>query len=186
MNTSSQLRDRALAYHQRMPDRIYQYLDNRGIPESIVHHYRLGWDGKQITIPITNKDREIVFFKLLKDPQGQDDTPPVISSSALQAELYGWERVLHKRPEVVVCENELDRLVFEAHGVAAVCSTSGAATFLPPWAKYFEDIPSVLVCFNCDAVGRGSAARIAELIPHSRSINLAPNAESEGTCLSSL
>ena len=162
----SNLLNQALGYHRALPDRIRAYLNARGIPDAMIDAYVLGWTGGRISIPIPNRDGEIAFFKLRKDPNDLSDGPKMLTSpTGAHAELYGWERVLAKPASIVICEGEFDRLVLEARGFAAVTSTAGAGTFLPEWAPYFRDIPNVYLCFDNDEAGRKGAARVAALIP---------------------
>jgi len=62
------LRDRAEFYHRQLPDAMRRYLNRRGIPDTFIEKYLLGWDGQLITIPIPNRDGEIVFFKFARSP----------------------------------------------------------------------------------------------------------------------
>ena len=54
--------------HQVIPNRIRQYLHARGITDTLISQYKLGWGefyGKWwITIPIQDIDGNFVFFKL--------------------------------------------------------------------------------------------------------------------------
>ena len=162
----SNMLNQALAYHRALPDRIRTYLNARGIPNPLIDMYVLGWTGSKISIPIPNREGEIAFFKLRKDPNDPSDGPKMLTSpTGAHAEIYGWERVLAKPESIVICEGEFDRLVLEARGFAAVTSTAGAGTFLPEWASYFRDIPDVCLCFDNDDAGRNGAARVAALIP---------------------
>ncbi len=171
----SKLLNQALAYHRALPDRIRAYLNARGVPDAMIDAYVLGWTGSKISIPIPNRDGEIAFFKLRKDPDDPSDGPKMLTSPAgAHAEIYGWERVLAKPASIVICEGEFDRLVLEARGFAAVTSTAGAGTFLPEWAPYFRDIPDVYLCFDNDDAGRNGAARVAALIPLARAITWPP------------
>jgi len=165
------LLNQALAYHRALPDRIRAYLNDRGIPDAMIDAYVIGWTGGKISVPILNPDYEIAFFKLRKDPDDQSDSPKMLTSpTGAHAELYGWERVMEKPKSIVICEGEFDRLVLEARGFAAVTSTAGAGTFLPEWAPYFKDIANVYLSFDNDEAGRNGTARVAALIPHSRSV----------------
>ena len=172
MNTATRLRDIALMYHRRLPERVRQYLMDRGIPDVLIHRYLLGWNRDRITVPIMNRQRQVVFFKLAKDPDDRTDAPKMLTTVGAKAELYGWERVLAKPERIVICEGEFDRLVLEAQGIAAVTSTAGAATFLPAWAELFEAIPHVYICFDNDTAGQKGAERVARHIPHSRIVQL--------------
>ena len=169
------LLNQALGYHRALPDRIRDYLNARGIPNPMIYMYVLGWTGSKISIPITNRDGEVAFFKLRKDPDDPWDGPKMLTSPVgAHAELYGWEQVLAKPESIIICEGEFDRLVLEAQGFAAVTSTAGAGTFLREWASYFRDIPNVYLCFDNDEAGRNGAARVAALIPYARGVTWPP------------
>lgn len=148
------------------------YLNARGIPDELVDYYGLGFDGGRISVPITNHDGEVVFFKLAKDPEDTSEAPKMLASEGSHAELYGWERLLGKPDRVVICEGEFDRLVLEAQRIPAVTSTGGAGVFRPEWAESFATIPDVYVCFDRDDAGRAGAVRVAGLIPHAKIVEL--------------
>lgn len=167
----SNLLNQALGYHRALPDRIRNYLNARGISNPMIYMYVLGWTGGRISIPVTNRNGEVAFFKLRKDPDDPSDGPKMLTSPVgAHAELYGWEQVLAKPESIVICEGEFDRLVLEAQGFSAVTSTAGAGTFLREWAPFFRDIPNVYLCFDNDEAGRNGAARVAALIPYARAI----------------
>ncbi len=179
MTNTPSLRGLASKYHRSLRSGIRTYLNARGIPDVLVDHYLLGFDGDRITIPITNRDGEIVFFKLAKDPEDLSDAPKMLASEGSHAELYGWERVLAKPERLIICEGEFDRLVLEAERIPAVTSTGGAGVFRREWATDFKSIPEVYVCFDRDDAGRSGALRVAQLIPHSRIVEL-PTEVGEG------
>lgn len=179
MTPAANLHDVALAYHRRLPQRFWKYLNGRGIPDDLIHKYLLGWNGQRITIPIPDREGQFAFLKLAKDPEDLTDSPKMLSSRGAHAELYGWERVLSKPEQIIICEGEFDRLVLEGQGFAAVTSTAGAATFRPEWAEAFRRMPNVFICFDNDAVGRLGAERVAQLIPQARVIRL-PDEVGEG------
>jgi len=180
MTSATDLRDEALAYHQRLPQRLWKYLNARGIPDALIHKHLLGWNGQRITIPVPDRDGKFAFFKLAKEPEDQSDSPKMLATRGAHAELYGWERVLSKPPEqIIICEGEFDRLVLEAQGFAAVTSTAGASTFRSEWTGAFLEIPKGYLCFDNDAAGRTGAQRVARLIPHARLVRL-PEEVGEG------
>src|SRR5205085_7340940 len=73
--TPTNLIDVALQHHDAMPKRIRQYLNGRGIPDHIINSHHLGWNGWRITIPIYNREDDVVFFKLSKDPHDRRPAP---------------------------------------------------------------------------------------------------------------
>jgi hypothetical protein len=172
MTHLSDLSNLALRCHAALPDRIREYLRNRGIVDGLIDAHLLGWNGTRITIPISNRAGEIVFFKLAKDPEDVSDSPKMLTTPGAHAELYGWDRVLAKPENITVCEGEFDRLVLESRGFAAATSTGGAGTFWPEWAQAFREIPNVYICFDRDEAGQRGTERAAKLIPHARVVTL--------------
>jgi hypothetical protein len=164
----------AAQYRRALSDRIREYLHARGIPDEVIDRHFLGWNGARITIPIFNRKGICAFFRLAKDPDDTSDSPKVLSSRGCSAELYGWEIIRLHPKQVVICEGEFDRLVLEVNGFQAVTSTGGAGTFRQEWAKDFEDIAEVYVCFDRDQAGRRGALRVARMISHAKLVELPP------------
>jgi DNA primase len=162
----------ALTYHQRMPDRVRAYLHEKGISDPLICRYRLGWNEQRITIPITDKDRNVVFFKLAKDPMDKSDAPGMLASIDHAIELYGWERLAYQRPRLIICEGEFDRLILEARGFPAICSTGGVHVFLPEWADQMRATAEVFVCFRNNAESYDAASGLCALVPGSRIVEL--------------
>jgi len=163
----------ALYYHRRLPDRIRNYLnDERGISDEVIHSSLLGWNGQRITIPIFDRERNLVFFKLAKDPNEKCDSPErLVDPVGSPAELYGWDRVLARPGRIIICDGEFDRLVLESHGFVALTSTAGIA-FKPEWANEIEKISSVYVCMGNNPFARKGAELVASLIPQARVVTL--------------
>jgi len=80
--------------------------------------------------------------------------------------------VLAKPCRLIVCEGEFDRLVLEAHGIAAVTSTGGAASFRREWADELTTIPELYLCFDHDVAGHRGALRVGQLLSHAKMVEL--------------
>jgi len=178
MSTNESLHDIALHYHRELPDRIRHYLNARGIPDELIHRHLLGWSGR-ITIPISNRDREIAFFKLARDPEDASGSPKMYATPGSSIELYGWEVVARKPKRLIVAEGEFDRLVLEARGFDAVTSTGGAGSWRSEWSSALSEIPKVFVCYDRDEAGESGALRVARQIPAARIVIL-PDEVGEG------
>jgi len=157
-------------YHQTLPNVIRRYLtEQRGLSEGVIKKFRLGWNGQRITIPIFDKEGKFAFFKLAKAPWDQSETPKMLVwPPGVQVELYGWERVLAKPVSLVICEGEYDRLLLESLEIPAITSTGGAGVFKAEWAKAFQEIPEIYVCFDNDQAGRDGTERVGRLLPQAR------------------
>jgi len=164
--------DLVTRYHDALPMRIRDYLNRRGITDAVIDLHLIGWNGERIAIPIFDREGNLAFLKLAKDPADARHGPKMITPAGFSAELYGWERVRTKPCRIVICEGEFDRLVLETRGFAAVTSTGGAGVFRAEWAEAFRDIPEVFLCFDRDDAGRRGALRVARLIPNARIVEL--------------
>jgi DNA primase len=173
MTEATDLRTEALEYHRNLPQRVRDYLRReRGIADEVIDLHSLGWNGQRITIPIIDRNAQVVAFKFAKDSADTTDSPKMLATPGARAELYGWERVLVKPERIVICEGEFDRLVLESHGFAAVTSTCGAGVFRQEWAEALKNIPEVYVCFDCDDAGRDGALRVGRMIPQAKLVEL--------------
>lgn len=179
METPNNLLRLAGAYHADLPPRVRAYLNGRGIPDAVIDRHLLGWNGTRITVPIPNREGEVAFFKLAKDPEDQGESPKMLAPRGMRYELYGWEQLLSRPERLVICEGEFDRLVLEVQGYAAVTSTGGAGTFREEWAKDFAGLHEVYLCFDRDEAGWRGTQRIGRLIPHAKVVVL-PEEVGEG------
>ena len=128
MQNDAPLLDFAAQYHKALPGRIRRYLNDRGIPDLVIDFHLLGWHENLITLPIFNRMGELAFFKLARDPEAPTLAPKMLASPGAYAELYGWDQVIRKPNQIIICEGEFDRLVLEGKGFIAVTSTGGAGT----------------------------------------------------------
>lgn len=169
----------AQRYHAGMNDRMRDYLHGRGIVDAVIDHFLIGWSGWRITIPITNREGEIAFFKLAKDPEDIADTPKMLTTPGGTAELYGWEWLNAAPTRLVICEGEFDRLVLETLEIPAITSTAGAGTFRLEWAEALRAVPELFICFDHDTAGEQGASGVARLLPEARVVRL-PDEVGEG------
>jgi DNA primase len=162
----------AAKYHEALPDRIRAYLNRRGIPDSLVDLYLLGWNGRRITIPIFNHAGELAFFKFAKDPADKSASPKMLTTRGASVELYGWEDIQRLPPYLIICEGEFDRLVLKAQGFSAVTSTGGAGVFREEWVRALGKIPRLYICYDHDDAGRRGACKVGQLLPHAKLVPL--------------
>lgn len=166
------LRDRAEFYHRQLPQAMRRYLNSRGIPDTFIERYALGWDGKAVTIPIEDRNGNVVFLKLAKSPFDGSRAPKMQTPQGASVELFPWKTMQRQPGRIVIAGNELDCLVLEARGFLAVCSTAGVKSFKAEWAEHFEEIDHVYVCFDRNASGDRSGKKVAGLIPGAKIVRL--------------
>src|SRR5262249_29251751 len=180
MINQNNLADLARKFHNDLPERIRQYLNGRGIPDEMIDLNLIGWNGWRITIPIFNRDGELVFFKQAKDPEDKNEGPKMIAWPKGHLELYGWENLKDNPSAIIICEGEFDRLVLEANGFKALTSTGGARAFRKEWAKELESTSDVYVCFDNDEAGKNGALRVGQIIRHAKIVELPTEVGKDG------
>lgn len=169
-----EIKELAEKYHQDLPEKMRVWLNTeRGLREEVISRFKLGWDGRALTIPIYNKDGQVSFFKYRKDTEDTSDSPKYWYTPNCSAELYGWENITNPKPILIICEGELDRLALESHDLPAITGTSGAGTFKDEWIEALKTIPSSkYVAFDNDDAGVNGCRRIAELMPEAKIIRI--------------
>jgi len=148
--------------HITLPNRVREYLNARGINDSLIDEYKLGWGqfyGQSwITIPIKNQNGEYYFFKLRQDPQeGSDKTT---YPRGIESQIYDWQILKSPLEKVVICEGEMDRLLLVSKGIPAITSTHGAGTFKDEWLDALKEVKQVYVCFDNDDAGHKGAEKL--------------------------
>lgn len=152
--------------HQALPERIREYLNKRGILDSVVEAYKLGWSslyGKMwITIPIKDESGNFVFFKLRQDPN--EGNEKITFPKGNTAQIYDWETVQNNQDILMICEGELDRLLLLSKGINAITSTHGALTFKDEWIAKLKSFKKIYVCLDNDEAGKKGADRIIKML----------------------
>ena len=150
-----------------MPDRIKNYLNSRGVIDSVITEFKLGfgkfWGKDYITFPIKSDAGEYLFFKLREDPEKGKAKISYPSSkdndNKTKASLFG--KIGTDRQ--IICEGEIDVLSLISHGVDAVTSSHGVSTFKEEWAQDFKGCKEIYICFDNDEAGKIGAKRVGDL-----------------------
>lgn len=138
---------------------ILDYLHNRLLDDATINHFTLGWDGRNITIPIFNANDECVNFKLKRDPTLPTPSKGMYSILGRGRKRIFNEKLLKTHPEsIIVCEGEWDCMLLTRFGYPAVTSTAGANSFDESWVSAFEGIEKIFICFDIDRNGTGQLA----------------------------
>ena len=171
-------RDVAERWHRFMPEDVRQALKGRGIAPTVIDMQLLGWNGKQVVIPVFGATRrEVLGLRYATLPHDASEKPAVTSDEAVQSELYGRETLARTPHRVVICESEFDRLVLESRGFAAVAVPPDAS--MPEWVELFDGIEDIFICFDRSVGNDARTHAIQEAFPHARIAQL-PAAVGEG------
>jgi Toprim-like len=157
----------AAIYHDTMPNDIRDYLHNeRLITDEDIDGYQLGYmeqrGRKWITIPVTDRSRNVLFMKLRQDPSNPVEGQPKYMSTGGEASMFNAQ-VLNDKPDaLVICEGELDCLVLHGFGIPAICSTAGAATFKDEWIDQLNFVRDFYVLMDNDEAGKVGTLSLGE------------------------
>jgi len=139
--------------------------DERGLTDSTITQYEIGWEPKRqrYTIPVRDERGNIVNVRLYsrtKKPKMQNYTDGEHKYGS-PPRLYGLDTfVKANSKEVTFCEGEWDRLLLAQEGFVAVTGTHGAATFRPEWLPHFKG-KHVVILYDCDKEGQDAAKGVA-------------------------
>jgi 5S rRNA maturation endonuclease (ribonuclease M5) len=145
-----------------MPERIRDWLNGRGIIDSVISDAGLDWDGDRLVIPLGNG-----FSKLRCDPD--KDTLAKerkilkwVNPTGSSNYLYRRERIRSAK-EVFIVEGELDALRLESVGLVAVSATCGTGSWDPTWCDLLK-WKRVIIWLDSDEPGRKGTERLKKFL----------------------
>lgn len=134
-------------------ERALRYMmETRGLSKDTIKKYRLGFDGQRFTIPILDRDGEVVNIRRYK-PNARDHKDKMKSwgFGTGEGRLDGLD-VLAESDWVVYCEGELDRRIAMQEGFPTITDTAGVNTFKVEWVQHFKG-KRVFLAFDEDQAG---------------------------------
>lgn len=138
----------------------------RGIKRKVIKQMKVGYrtdyptgpNGQEarLTLPVY-EDGELVNVRYYK--RGASEGKMKNHTGHGSAALYGTDALERDEP-VFLDEGEMDCLLARSLGLNAMTHTAGAKAWNNKWSPMFEG-KVVYICYDCDSVGRGGAARTA-------------------------
>lgn len=165
-------------FQKQLPDRIREYLKSeaRGLTDETISKFKLGWNGKRITIPVFDKQGKLINIRYRRSP-GRSKGPKMLSKKGSKASLFNIRVLSENKSFVVITEGEFDAIIAVQNGFPAVSGTAGATTFKEEWVKEFADINAVYICYDTDEAGEKGAKQVAELLGQKARIIKLPSHE---------
>ena len=143
------------------PGTIARLGEIRGWTSEAIASLELGLDGDRVTIPVRDSTGKLVnLLAYAPNPERREGVKMLA--------IRGAPRDLFPAPEMVagdpvwLVEGEPDAIAGTSAGLATV-GVPGASTWRSEWAARFGG-RRVVVCFDCDSVGREQALKLAGLI----------------------
>lgn len=156
-----------LAYTLANNSTMLDFLRNkRGLTDEAIRHFRLGYNGDRITIPIYIKGvlvnvkyylpgGKLKFYSHFEDLN--DDQRVTYG----EARLFPYDNL--SASELYIFEGEMDAMLACSLGFPAITNTTGAGTFFPEWAEALRG-KSVVICYDNDLAGRDGATKAARAL----------------------
>lgn len=143
-------------------------MEQRGLDRKTIIDWELGYDGNRYMIPVRDAGGELVNVRRYKLGAGTGDKmlnlPGHGSASIFRPDI------LRDAEEIVITEGEMDCILLNQFGIAAITHTAGAATFRPNWGALFAD-KTVFVCYDADEAGRKGAQKVDQIVrPFARDV----------------
>lgn len=146
-------------YHQALlkDKKALDYCTNeRGFKIETIKRFKLGFNGKSITIPYYQKGI-LVNFKF-REIDGKN----FYRENGCQSTLYNID-TLNVTKSVILTEGENDCIAAVQMGFENVLSVPlGAGSFNNEWIDVFENVGEIYIAFDSDEVGEKGAKKVAE------------------------
>lgn len=154
------------------PARLHWLLERRGINEDTVRSFKIGFvEGSgRYSFPVKTA-KGLVAVKLYLPDATKDQVKWIHAESGSEIALYP-ERRISSSERIVIGEGELDVLLANQMGIAAVTGTGGAGSWKAEWSPKFKD-KSVVIVYDNDEAGDAGALKVSEaLIGHAMDVTI--------------
>lgn len=150
-----------------LPTNIKQWLNDRGIIDSVIERNNITWNGSQIVIPIYDEQGQFLFNKYRKDPFSDNDDPKYKYDAGAKSTLYNRHKLawVDWTKPIIICEGEMDCLALDSIGMFTLSSTGGSGTFKDEWINLLKK-GEIFICYDNDDAGYKGAAKIISKLPN--------------------
>jgi len=142
-------------------------LEDRKLTEKVLKRFKIGSNGKAITIPLYEKDI-LVNIQYRRDPalDGKEDVRPRYSQEkGCKAVLFNGDVLREPLREVYITEGAFDALQLIQLGMRNVVSVSlGAGYFAKEWVEQMKDVKTIYLIYDTDQAGKDGAKNTANML----------------------
>lgn len=158
-------------WHATMPAERRQWWHGRGLTDTTIDLFRLGWDGERYTIPVSY--RGIWYAVKRRQSEVADPFPndKYVSAKGSRVGIFNAD-ILHGCKRLLICEGEIDAMLLHQAGFDTVSSTGGAGTWRAAWNEHIAHIPHIYTVFDNDDAGRKGAYKLRFTLRRARPIEL--------------
>lgn len=138
-----------------------QYLHDRGLMETTIKKYLLGWDNERqaLVIPYLNalgETRKLRYRNMHGDPK-------YIWGSDGEKGAHLFHVKATRKPQLWFTEGEFDAMLLAQMGYPSV-AVPGAKLFKPEWKYLFAYCEQLTVVFDADETGMQGAQRLSGIL----------------------
>lgn len=157
-------------WHASMPAARRAFWHGRGLEDDTIDRFRLGWDGKRHTIPVTYRGVCYAIRRRRSEIDDGMDGKYVMAKGSrvgvFNADILStpFDRSL----PLFIVEGEIEAMLLDQLGFQAVSSTGGASTWKEHWARYVAHIPRIVVIYDNDEPGQTGAGKVRSCIRRAR------------------
>ncbi len=145
-----------------------EYLNEHGITQASVDKFELEDRGDKLAIPVKDKNGGTLFYKYRNLNYSEDsEAPKYLFDKGSKAQIFNPQAL--EKPNIVICEGEIDCIRLDQEGIPAVTGTAGASTFPNSWLELFTG-KTCLICYDTDEPGKENALKVAQKLA-SKGIN---------------
>ena len=165
-------------WHETMPAQRRWYWQQRGLSDSTIDRFLLGWDGDRYIIPATYRN---IPFGVKRRQSEIDDgiEAKYIMIGGSRVGIFNGE-ILWTVRDVTICEGEIDAMLLNQYGYNAVTSTGGAGSWQADWARLFTGVQNIYLLFDNDKAGRDGALRVRQSLARARIVTLPDDVKDVG------
>lgn len=129
----------------------------RGLNDSTLQEYLIGWDGSRYTIPVYDREGTLVNVRRYKMGVAKMKVVSYTAGSG-SSTIYGADALKHK--EILLCEGEMDKLIARQYGFHSMTATTGANSWPDEWTPKFKG-KRVYIAYDNDDAGIRGARKVA-------------------------
>jgi twinkle protein len=133
------------------------YWTRRGINESTISRFKLGWNNDWYTVPIY-MDGIFKNFQLRRDIPSRE----VYFYYKHKGPLLFNSDIMKITDTIIINEGLTDCLRLSQEGIACVSGTTGSGNWLNEWYPYFLHQKKIFIVYDNDKAGRDGAKMVAD------------------------
>lgn len=131
--------------------------ERKGITESVIRKYQVGFEAGRYWFPIFEEDKIINIRRYKLDP-GKKEPKTLPFSEGLEVGFFPWENI--KKDWILLCEGETDALRACSLGLPGLSVSGGALTWRRQWNKLFAK-KKIIICYDSDDAGLKGSTKVA-------------------------